>query len=111
MFLTSSNPSKPGKKEPQNTENRKSASLCEKIEEQKEHTVSAVFSIRKSGVSELLLGLNNVLDIPVLDSNEVRLWDLTLLIGSLGLQQFFCPEKRANVLSTEWRVTVKRHDV
>lgn len=85
--------------------------MCERIEEQKEHTVPAVFSIRKSGVSELLLGFNDVLDIPVLDSNEVRLWDLALLKGSLGLQQFFCPEKRANVLSAERRVTVKRHDV
>ena len=85
--------------------------MCERIEERKEHTVPAVFSIRKSGVSELLLGFNDVLDIPVLDGNELRLFDLALLKGSLGLQQFFCPEKRANVLSTEWRVTVKRHDV
>lgn len=72
--------------------------------------MSAVFAIGDTGVSELLLGVHNLLDVLVLDSNKLRLGDLALLKGGLGVQELISPEQRAKVLSTEGRVAVKRHD-
>jgi hypothetical protein len=70
-------------------------------------TVSAVFSIRKSGIAQLLLSLDNILDIPVLDSLELGRRSLSLLEGCLDFQELLSPEERAKVLGTEGRVTVK----
>lgn len=72
--------------------------------------MSAVFAIGDTGVSELLLGVDDLLDILVLDSNELRLGDLALLKGGLGVQELISSEQRAKVLSAEGRVAVKRHD-
>lgn len=69
-----------------------------------------VFSIRESGKSELLLGLNNILNVLVFNGHEVRLRNLALLVGRLGLQQPIGPEKRAQVLSAEGRVAMEGHD-
>lgn len=76
------------------------------------HTVPGIFSIRESREANLLLGFHNVLDVLVLNCSEVKLRDLSSLIGSLGLQQFIGPEQRTEMLSAERRVTVKLgHDV
>lgn len=80
------------------------------VKREVKHTVPAVFAIGNSGVSELLLDIDNLLDVLVLDSNELRLRKLALLEGSLGVQELISPEQRAKVLSTEGRVVVKRHD-
>jgi len=69
--------------------------------------VSAVFSIRGGSIAKLLLDLDDVLDVLVLDGDQVRLRNLSLLEGRLRLQEFLRSEKRAKVLSTEGRVAVK----
>jgi beta-galactosidase beta subunit len=70
-------------------------------------TVSAVFSIRKSGIAQLLLSLDNIFDIPVLDSLELGRRSLSLFERYLDFQELLSPEERAKVLGTEGRVTVK----
>lgn len=107
MSLISSNPSRPGKKEPQNTSN---SQKCLLKKTRGKHTVPAVFSIRESGKAEFLLGLNNILDVLVFDGHELRLRNLALLVGRLGLQQPIGPEQRAQVLSAEGRVAMEGHD-
>ncbi|GFF43553.1 hypothetical protein IFM46972_07244 [Aspergillus udagawae] len=67
----------------------------------------AVFSIRKSGIAQLLLGLDNIFDIPVLDSLELGRRSLSLFERYLDFQELLSPEERAKVLGAEGRVTVK----
>lgn len=69
--------------------------------------MSAVFSVGKSGIAQLLLGLDNILDIPLFDSLELGCRSLSLLERCLDLQKLLGPEERAKVLGTEGRVTMK----
>lgn len=69
--------------------------------------MTAVLSVGDGGITQLLLGLRDLLHILVLDSIELSLRNLAILESGLGLEELLRPEERAEVLSAERRVTVE----
>ena len=78
----------------------------------RELTVTAVLAIRGRTVAKLQLGGDNVLDLLVLHSGQLRLGDLALLRGDLLVEKLPRTEQRAQVLGTEGRtlVQLRGHD-
>lgn len=74
--------------------------------------MTAVLAIRDSTVTELQLGGDNVLDLLVLHSGQLRRGDLALLRGDLLVKKLTRTEQRAQVLGTEGRtlVQLRGHD-
>lgn len=70
-------------------------------------TVTAVLAIRRGRVAELLLDVDNVLYLLSLDLAELSIGNLTLLLGSLGVQKLLGAKQRAQVLGAERRSLVK----
>jgi hypothetical protein len=52
-----------------------------------ELTVAAVFTIGHSGIAELLLGLDDIIDLLVLHGSQFRLLGLTGFVGKLGIEK------------------------
>lgn len=69
--------------------------------------MTAVFAIRNGRIAQLFLGLDNFIDLLVLDGNQFRLLGIASLEGDLGLQKLLRAQKRTKMLSTEWRALVK----
>ena len=74
--------------------------------------MTAVLAIRGRTVAKLQLGGDNVLDLLVLHSGQLRLGDLALLRGDLLVEKLPRTEQRAQVLGTEGRtlVQLRGHD-
>jgi hypothetical protein len=69
--------------------------------------VAAVLAVGYSGISELLLGCDDVLDFLVLNGSQLGLGDLAGFKSELGVQELFRAQKRAEVLGAERRTLVK----